>query len=251
MGRVLFGVPMIIFGIQHFIYADFVVTLMQPWLPWRPFWTYFCGVALIAAGLALTDDRLTRLAATLLGVMIFLFVLLVHIPQALLLSADPHQWTYLTQAFTFSGFAFLLASTSKPGSWPPLAAMTTLLDRARWFLAIGFLILGVRQLLGVPFVIGLVPPWPPSPSVWAGAAAVLLLATSAGIVLKRPRVPALCLGALLLLFLAAHHLPNVVRDARRADWGATCKDSIICGGALVLASTRSNHRGRDSRAAAV
>jgi uncharacterized membrane protein YphA (DoxX/SURF4 family) len=242
-GRVLYGVPMIVFGIQHYIYASFVVTLMQPWLPWRPFWTYFCGTALVAAGLAITVDRVTRLAAMLLGTMIFLFFLLVHIPQVIAQPGDPHQWTYMMQAFTFSGIALLLAATTpKRELWPWSEDAAGWLVHARWLIAIGCLVLGVRQVLGVPFVLGLVPSWPPSQAVWATLAGVLLVASSVGIAVKRARPPALLVGGLLLVFLAAFHLPSLARDPRRGNWGAACKDSILCGGALIVAGARTRTR---------
>ena len=37
-------------GIQHFMFASFVVTLMPPFIPFPLFWTYFAGVALLAFG---------------------------------------------------------------------------------------------------------------------------------------------------------------------------------------------------------
>src|SRR4029453_6409362 len=103
LGRVLLGGPMFIFGIQHFMYVDFVVTLIPEWIAGRRFWTYLTGTALIVAGNAIALDRTGRLAASLLGVMIFLFFLLVHIPLVIGRPNEPDQVTYLTQAFTFSG----------------------------------------------------------------------------------------------------------------------------------------------------
>src|SRR5262249_50303523 len=46
---ILIATPMAIFGVQHFIYLDFVANFMPPWIPWRVFWACFTGVALIAA----------------------------------------------------------------------------------------------------------------------------------------------------------------------------------------------------------
>jgi uncharacterized membrane protein len=241
LGRGLFGIPMVVFGIQHFIYVDFVITLIQPWIPGRVFWTYFTGVALIAAGTAIVLDRTARLAATLLGVMVFLFFLLVHIPQVAASPGDSHQWTYLTQAFTFSGIAFAVAaSMPESDSWKrsPLARLP-LPSLGRWLVAIGLLVLGSRQLLrDVPFVLKLVPAWHPGQSFWALLAGALLVATGAGLAVRRERVPAMLLGMVLLLFLMAFHVPSLATNPRAGDWGAACKNSILCGGAFVLAGAR-------------
>jgi uncharacterized membrane protein len=66
-GRFLLALPMMIFGIEHFVFAKFVATLVPTWIPWHMFWTYFVGVALIASGLAIIAQRQAYLAAALLG----------------------------------------------------------------------------------------------------------------------------------------------------------------------------------------
>jgi uncharacterized membrane protein len=243
LGRVLLGGPMFIFGIQHFMYVDFVVTLIPEWIAGRRFWTYLTGTALIVAGTAIALDRTARLAASLLGVMIFLFFLLVHIPLVIGRPNEPDQVTYLTQAFTFSGIAFLVpAVLRRPGTWPPAAVMDRAFAIGRWQVAIGFLVLGIRQLFQMPFVHRLVPDWFPGQIYWAILAGVLLVATGAGLAIKRERVPALLLGALLLGFLVLYHVPWLVIDPRNRDWGAACKDSILCAGALLVAVTAGGRR---------
>ena len=187
---------------------------------------------------------MARLAATLLGAMIFLFFLLVHIPQVAAKPADPHQWTYLTQALTFSGIALLVAGVARPSPWPPLPVMTWTAVLGRWFVAIGLIVLGGRQLLQVPFVLGLSPAWYPTPSFWAFGSGILLLATGTGVLARRPRVPAMLLGLMLLLFLVCFHVPRVAANPRRGDWGAACKNSILCGGAFVLAAAMPRARRR-------
>jgi uncharacterized membrane protein len=105
---------MIFCGIEHFVYANGVATLVPAWIPGALFWTYFAGTALIAAGLGLLLPATRRLAAFLLGTMIFLWVLLLHIPRAV---ADPiglkaNECVSVLEALSFSGFAFVLALIS-------------------------------------------------------------------------------------------------------------------------------------------
>ena len=115
VGRFFFAITMIVFGIEHFIYAPFVQMLVPAWVPGHIFWTYFAGVALIAAGAGILLNVQLRLAANLLGIMIFLWLILLHIPRAI---ADPHsgngnEWTSAFEALGFSGIAFLLAAVSR------------------------------------------------------------------------------------------------------------------------------------------
>jgi len=117
LGMYPVAVTMIVFGIDHFLYAPFVVTIVPARLPWRPFWGYLAGVALMAAGLGMITRVKARLAATLLGSIIFIWVLVLHIPRA---AADPYgaignEVTSVFEALAFSGIAFILGQTLARG----------------------------------------------------------------------------------------------------------------------------------------
>jgi uncharacterized membrane protein len=114
-GGFALAITSIVFGIDHFLYAQFVAQLVPSWIPGHLFWTYFCGAALIAAGVGIIFRILPRLAAGLLGAMIFIWLLVLHIPRAI---ADPHsghgnEWTSVFEALAFSGIAFILAMTKE------------------------------------------------------------------------------------------------------------------------------------------
>jgi uncharacterized membrane protein len=119
LGRYGPAITMVAFGIDHFLYAPFVAMLVPGWIPGHLFWTYFAGVALIASGLGMIFRVQARLAAMLLGMMIFLWLLVLHIPRAV---ADPYgaignEVTSVFEALTFSGIAFLLWQTLPVGEW--------------------------------------------------------------------------------------------------------------------------------------
>ena len=52
-GKCFFAITMIVFGYSHFVYPEFVATLVPNWIPGHLFWTYFAGVALMLSGLAI------------------------------------------------------------------------------------------------------------------------------------------------------------------------------------------------------
>ncbi len=110
-GRVFFSITMILFGIDHFLYIDYVAPLVPAWIPGHNFWTYFAGVALIGSGVAIILRIKLRLVASLLGTMIFLWFIFLHIPRAI---ADPYgsrgnEMTSVFQSLGFSGIAFIIA----------------------------------------------------------------------------------------------------------------------------------------------
>jgi uncharacterized membrane protein len=99
---------MVVFGTEHFIYPEFVASIVPRWMPGELFWTYFCGLALIAAGAGILIRKQATLAATLLGSMIFIWVVVLHIPRSIELDKIS-EWTNTFNALTMSSGAFLLA----------------------------------------------------------------------------------------------------------------------------------------------
>ena len=116
LAPLFFGGFLILGGIQHFVYADFVMTLVPAWIPGSRFWVYLTGIALIAGGVGLLlpkTQRLAAVAATMVGIMILLWVVLLHIPRAL---ADLHnagEMSGIFEALALSGAAFILADRGR------------------------------------------------------------------------------------------------------------------------------------------
>ena len=113
LGAYPLAIMVIVFGVDHFLYLRSVASLIPKWIPGPVYCTCFAGVALIAAGVAIIVRVKARLAATLLGVMLFIWVLILHIPRAI---ADPYsgigsEWTSVFQALAWSGIAFILGET--------------------------------------------------------------------------------------------------------------------------------------------
>src|SRR5437879_10441505 len=91
-GRILVAISLIVFGIQHFMYGGFVAGLVPAFMPGRLFWAYFIGAAFIAAAAGILYKMLARPAATMLGVMFFLFVVLLHIPRIVGNACNGTEW---------------------------------------------------------------------------------------------------------------------------------------------------------------
>jgi len=103
---------LVLTGILHFIYVEFVAGLVPAWIPAHLFWTYFTGSALIAGGIGITLPWTTRLAASLSGLMIFLWVVLLHIPRAVAAPHDSNETTAVFEALAMSGGAILAAASA-------------------------------------------------------------------------------------------------------------------------------------------
>ncbi|MDB5155766.1 MAG: hypothetical protein JWR50_473 [Mucilaginibacter sp.] len=115
LGRFFFAVDLLVAGIMHFMYMSFVAMLVPAWIPWHTFWGYLAGVALIAGALGIILNIQLKLAANLLGIIIFIWLITLHIPRAI---ADPvtghgNEIVSVFEALGFSGIAFLIAGSGK------------------------------------------------------------------------------------------------------------------------------------------
>jgi uncharacterized membrane protein len=106
----LFAAGLIVFGVQHFMYGTFVATLIPSWIPGRLFWAYLVGAAFFAAALAISTGIQSRLAAILLGVMFFLWVLILHLPRVVAAPSKGSEWTSALIALAMAGASFVFAS---------------------------------------------------------------------------------------------------------------------------------------------
>lgn len=116
-GATFLAVFLVVSGVQHFVYNDFVTTMVPSWIPpGQRFWAYLTGAALITGGVGILLPGTARLAARLSALMIFLWVPMLHIPRALAGPNHPGETAGIFEALAISGVALLVAGTWRPRS---------------------------------------------------------------------------------------------------------------------------------------
>jgi uncharacterized membrane protein YphA (DoxX/SURF4 family) len=111
VGRLLIAISLVVFAVQHFMYAGFVANFIPGWIPARLFWAYFTGIAFVAAAISIATKRMLGMAAMLLGTMFFLWVVLLHIPRVAGAIRNGNEVTSLFVAVAMCGLSFVLAGT--------------------------------------------------------------------------------------------------------------------------------------------
>jgi len=83
VGRIVFAVPFIVFGILHFMNAGAMTGMVPSYIPGGVFWVYLTGLALILAGVSIIIQKYTYLASLLLAALLLIFVLTIHLPAVI------------------------------------------------------------------------------------------------------------------------------------------------------------------------
>nr|WP_294947402.1 hypothetical protein [uncultured Mucilaginibacter sp.] len=225
-GKWLYATAFLVFGIQHFMYAQFVGTLVPAFIPWRLFCGIFVGVAFVAFAVSVFINKLTRLSGMLLAVLMLLFVLLIHIPTLFTNPQSAQSWTRAMQDITIMGTALMLTGDLK------------LQPAGRYLFAVPMFFLGAQHFAHANFVTAKVPDWLAPVTLWDYVVGVVIILAAMGIISNRYRgVPALILGIFLLVFALLHHLPILVPNVYNGqEWTGIMIDIAVASGALVLAA---------------
>ena len=100
-GPVLYAVPLAVFAAEHLAGPQILMNVVPGWMPWRLFWAYFVGFALLCAAISIVLMRYVRLSGTLLGVMFFLFVVMIHAPRVAAHPSDRISWAVALRDLSF------------------------------------------------------------------------------------------------------------------------------------------------------
>jgi len=207
-----FAIPLAVFGAEHFSLGSSMIGLVPPYLPWRLFWIYFVGVALIIASLSIATRIQMRWSGLLFGIMMFTFVAMIHLPGAIK-SGDRIIWTIVIREMSFGGGGLVLAGIalgrlSREGN--------RLIIVGRVLIAIAALFFGVQHFLhplGVPGVplAKQMPAWIPARTVIDYLTGAFLIVGGICFLLgRKTRVAATYLGIWILLLVVGYYGPMLI-----------------------------------------
>ena len=117
LSNLCFAIPLAVFGAEHLSGAKFIMLVVPAYMPWRLFWAYFVGIALLAASLSIGTKIQVRWSGLLFGIMMFLFVAMIHIPRAVASPRDRIAWVIVFREMSFAGGGWILAGIAmrRPG----------------------------------------------------------------------------------------------------------------------------------------
>ena len=211
LSNLCFAVPLAVFGAEHLWSARFIMLAIPPYMPWRLFWAYFVGVALLSASLSIATKIQVRWSGLLFGIMMFLFVAMLHFPRALANPRDRIAWVIVIREMSFAGGGWILAGNAMQGQ-----GGSKLITVGRLLIAIAAIFFGVEHFLhpagcpGVPLE-KLTPVWIPGRLLIGYLTGAILVVAGVGILLaKKTRMAATYLGTWIVLLVLLIYVPIMV-----------------------------------------
>jgi uncharacterized membrane protein len=213
LGNLCFAIPLAVFGALHLFAAQSLVPLVPRYMPGRLFVAYFVGFALIAAALSIATKIAVRWSGLLFGIMMFLFVAMIHLPGAL---RQPGRiiWTIVFREMSFGAGGILLAAMAKDG-WSN-KVKSTLILAGRILVAAAAIVFGIEHFLhplglpGVPLEKQM-PAWLPARPIIDYITGAALLAVGASALLnKQTRTVATWVGGWILLMVLVIYGPVLI-----------------------------------------
>jgi uncharacterized membrane protein YphA (DoxX/SURF4 family) len=238
-GPLFYATPIAAFGTEHFTLTTAIASIVPAWIPWHVFWALFVGACFIAAGLSLVTGIQTRLAAFLLALTFFLFVVLMDIPGWLQNPGNRFAQALMLRELAFSGGPLALAASLSEQK-PAARILATI---ARYFVAIPVLFYSFEQFMhgdhypGVPLE-PLTPAWLIGHAIWTYLAAAVYAVTAVLLLIgKQTRAAATWLGAAVLFVVLVVYVPIAVVHLASLDDGLNyIFDTLMfCGTILLLA----------------
>jgi hypothetical protein len=213
LSNLCFAMPLAAFGAEHISGAAFIQNAVPAYVPWHLFWAYFIGFALIAAALSIATKIGVRWSGLLFGIMMFLFVAMIHLPGAL----TDHlrtSWVVVFREPSFAAGAWLLSASATNG-WQA-RGKSVLITVGRIIIGITAIFFSVQQFLHPTLAYGVplgkpMPAWIPAPAITGYLTAAILLIAGISILLaRRTRMAATYLGTWILLLVVFVYGPILI-----------------------------------------
>ncbi|HTU43629.1 MAG TPA: hypothetical protein VMF91_01105 [Bryobacteraceae bacterium] len=244
LSNLCFAVPLAVFGAEHLSGARFIMLGVPSYMPWRLFWAYFVGFALLAASLSIATKIQVRWSGLLFGIMMLLFEAMIHIPRVFAHPKDRIPWVIVFREMSFAAGGWILAGNAMRGQ-----EKSKLITAGRVMIGLTTIFFGVEHFLhpagcpGVPLE-KLTPTWIPGRLLIGYVTGAILLVAGASILLaQKTRLAATYLGTWIVLLVLFIYGPILIvqmsdpNNAVKVEGINYFADTLLFGGAiLALAS---------------
>ena len=242
LANLCFAAPLAVFGAEHFGLAQAIAQAVPKFMPWHLFWTYFVGIALIAASLSIVTRIQLRWSGLLFGIMMFLFVAMLDFPA---IRANLHNrifWVLFCREPSFAVGGWMLAAAAMDQRW---RGRKTLLTIGRLIIGAAAMFYGVEHFIyrtnvpGVPLE-KFMPEWIPGRVAISCSTGVILFVAGLMILIgNKKRAAATYLGSWILLLVVFIYGPILISSLLNPNAGIQIEglnyffDTLLYAGAIL------------------
>ena len=215
LSNLCFAAPLAVFGALHLAAAQGLATMVPSYMPWKLFWAYFFGVALLAASLSISTKILVRWSGLLFGIAMFCFVAMMDIPGTLAPPKDRFGWILTLREMLFGGGGWILAGNAMRGEGRGQVG-SRLITVGRVIIGIAAIFYGIENSMHTTNVPGvplekLMPAWIPAHLLIGWVTGAILFVAGICILLnKKTRMAATYLGTWIVLVVVFIYGPILI-----------------------------------------
>jgi uncharacterized membrane protein len=113
IARYLYMSGLVAFAVMHYIYLQYLATLVPVWLPGHVVWAWVVLAAFSLSAISILINKQAKLAFIMLAIMYLTWVVILHLPRAFAKMHSEPEWTSTCVALAVGGIALLLAGNAK------------------------------------------------------------------------------------------------------------------------------------------
>jgi len=215
LSNLCFAAPLAVFGALHLAAAQGLATMVPSYMPWKLFWAYFFGFALLAASLSISTKILVQWSGLLFGIAMFCFVAMMDLPGTLATPKDRFGWILTLREMLFGGGGWILAGNAMREQGRGQIG-SKLITVGRVIIGVAAIFYGIENSLHTTNVPGvplekLMPAWIPAHLLIGWLTGAILFVAGICILLnKKTRMAATYLGTWIVLVVVFIYGPILI-----------------------------------------
>jgi hypothetical protein len=252
LSNLFFAAPLAVFGALHLAAAEGLATMVPSYMPWKLFWAYFFGFALLAASLSISTKILVRWSGLLWGIAMFCFVGMMDLPGTLATPKDRFGWILTLREMLFGGGGWILAGNAlrEQGRGQIGSRLITV---GRVIIGIAAIFYGIENSLHTTNVPGvplekLMPAWIPAHLLIGWLTGAILFVAGICILLnKKTRMAATYLGTWIVLVVVFVYGPILIAALANPSTDVQVEginyffDTMLFAGAILALASATPH----------
>lgn len=237
LGRPIFGVSIVAFGVLSLIYRTGVKGLEPIPTAWpgQAFLGILSGIVLVVLGACVVIGWQARRAVGFLALTMGIWLAVLHLPLIIGNPTDPNVVTIVAETLALFGATLVLWSGQPTGR-------LALIGRISF--ALTLVVFGILHFIYHAFVGSLVPSWIPAGVFWAYFTGTAFIAAGAGIGFRiQARLAALLLGLMFGLWVLVLHIPRAAANLGSQDELTSLFIALaMCGASWLIGNQLSTDR---------